>query len=96
MIDIVVRPGPKVTDATAAEFLMQLANEAASAGRVDVARVLASTSELLKVALARQISLTFPPAWDPPAMRELASLEGGRDAEEASRGGADHRASAAG
>jgi SNF2 family DNA or RNA helicase len=40
--------------------------------------------------------LTFPPAWDPALMRESASLEGGMDAEEASYGGADHRAAAAG
>jgi hypothetical protein len=40
--------------------------------------------------------LTFPPALDPPGMGELACLEGGRDAEEAPHGGADHWPAAAG
>jgi hypothetical protein len=40
--------------------------------------------------------LAFPPERDPAGMRELASLEGGMDADEASQGGADHWAAAAG
>jgi hypothetical protein len=38
----------------------------------------------------------LPPERDPAGMRELASLEGGMDADEASQGGADHWAAAAG
>lgn len=46
--------------------------------------------------LRQRLILTFPPERDPAGMRELSSLEGGRDAEETSHGGADHRAAAAG
>jgi hypothetical protein len=48
-----------------------------------------------RIPLAHGI-VTFAPAWDQSVMRELASFEGGRDAEEASHGGANHWAAAAG
>lgn len=41
----------------APELLMQLANDAAATGRKEVARILASTSELLKAALAADRSV---------------------------------------
>ncbi len=45
---------------------------------------------------AADARLTFPPGRDPGVVRELASLEVGGDAKEASYGGAGHWAAAAG